>query len=661
MPYTFTNPLPDYAYRFGSLFLGHDGQGDFVGVDTEIHAVTVGGTGAGKGACLLVQNAMRWPQNLVCIDPKGQNVALTWETREALGHKVAVLDPFKIAPVPERLRAGFNPLTGIDPAAPFARATISAIANGLVVVHDPRHMEWVEGARKLLAGVCAYVVANYPPAERSLTMMRDILMTPDELPDDEEGNPQGLHAIAQYMAQGADIGGLARAAGIAIQTALTSSKGMEKDFLSNARRATDWLDDEGIAATLSRSTIDLSDLKRGNLSLYLVLPADPDIMATYAPFLRLAVKASLNAMTGGSAAAKIERRCLFLLDEFYSLGRLEEIIEGSGRLRDYGAHLWPFVQTLSQLHRLYDREGAQILLSGSDALVFLGIDKDDHSLEYVSRRIGNLTPEEVAPPFEPELPPAPSRRYTANYINAHGFGVTVLKTASRIGANDEEKEKTDVLNAENDYQYQNAMQAAQHTEARRKAQYEHAMRKVGSRRLTPEDVAALVGKGHGDKVARSIIVFAKAGDILNIKPAPYFLGYDADIRQQAAARKAQKPRTESRAKIAAEWGERAARMSFNEPPRYMSAEEEIAAMAQQQARADARWEKKSGVKAKLIPPVQPSSVTVTLGLENMTEAGNTAPESAADVEAEIIILQAELEKQQKYLNELREEKHKLGL
>lgn len=36
------------------------------------------------------------------------------------------------------------------------------------------------------------------------------------------------------------------------------------------------------------------------------------------------------------------------------------------------------------------------------------------------------------------------------------------------------------------------------------------------------DIAKLIGKGNGDKLARSMIVFAKAGDIINVQLAPYF-------------------------------------------------------------------------------------------------------------------------------------------
>src|SRR5690606_21749825 len=84
--------------------------------------------------------------------------------------------------------------------------------------------------------------------------------------------------------------------------------------------------------------------------------------------------------------------CLFLLDEFYSLGKLDELVEASGRMRSYGVHLWPFMQSLSQFEDLYGVRGAQTFLTNAGAVVFLGNDQDVQALKYISDRIGPLRP-----------------------------------------------------------------------------------------------------------------------------------------------------------------------------------------------------------------------------------------------------------------------------
>lgn len=99
MAYRFDDPAP-YRFKQGALFLGLDQRGQEIGYETEIHALTVGGSGAGKGAGLLVQNARRWPHNLLVIDPKGENAALAWEHREALGQRVYTCTNF-VSPRPD--------------------------------------------------------------------------------------------------------------------------------------------------------------------------------------------------------------------------------------------------------------------------------------------------------------------------------------------------------------------------------------------------------------------------------------------------------------------------------------------------------------------------------------------------------------------------------
>lgn len=515
-----------FGYRPGSVFLGRDEFDREIGIETEIHLITIGGSGAGKGSSLLVPNARRWRGNLICIDPKGENAVLAWQAREAMGQQVAVLDPFFEIPagkIPDRLRVSINPLAVIDPGNRRARAALMAIGNGLVVVHDPKHMEWVEGARALLAGIAAYIVADAPPEMRTFAVLRKLLMQPDA----------ELYEDAKRMADDTRIGGLIRAAGISIMTALDSEKSMERDFLGNARRATQWLDDESIAASLEESTFSLSDLKTGEASLFLVLPAD--YLADYSGFLRLFVKSALHAM---GTQADNGRECLFLLDEFYSLGKLDELTEAAGRMRSYGVHLWPFVQGLNQLYSLYGREGAQTFMTNADAQIFLGNDKDKEALAFISERIGNIRPDEIEQ-SAPDVTWTPTSyaeaQYTMKRSARWGFlgdqkmGESEQSLHRRFDVEDENQRRAlETLNENRrratDVENENRRRATEAENAKRRAEYDHRMRKVGQPRLAPDEIAALIGKIKmaGEDVARSMIVFGPAGTVWNLQPAPYF-------------------------------------------------------------------------------------------------------------------------------------------
>lgn len=85
------------------------------------------GTQAGKGATLIVPNLRRWEHNVWGFDPKGENIALCWKQREAMGQRVAALDPYHVAKIPERLRATFNPLADLDADDPFTPSMIKIV------------------------------------------------------------------------------------------------------------------------------------------------------------------------------------------------------------------------------------------------------------------------------------------------------------------------------------------------------------------------------------------------------------------------------------------------------------------------------------------------------------------------------------------------------
>jgi len=484
MAFQFTDAR-NYRFRPGSLFLGLDPETMAeTGIATDRHAITIAGARSGKGAALIIPNLLRWPGNVVTVDPKGENAEATWQAREAMGQTVGVVDPFHVANIPDRLRVSFNPLAAIDPASRTARADIEVIADGLVKRSDPKHAEWDDGAAAILAGLLAYVISEAPPEHRTLTAMRGLLLQPDgvETGDETGGEtPLGLYADAQRMAGSDACGGLIKAAGITIMTALTTAKGMEKDFLSAARRQTNWIDDPAFAAVLSSSTFDLSALKTGAASLYLVLP--PDYLATKGTFLRLFVRCALSVMAKGRDG----RQCLFLLDEFHSLGRLDIVATAAGLMPGYGVHLWPFLQDLGQLQTLYTEPGAHTFFGNSDAAVFFG-NTDTLTLSHISDRIGQLTPTEIA-----ERPPQVVPFYEWKRENME-FWQDEAKAKERWQA---EQENARAIHA-------------------------HKMGLSGRSRLSPTQIATLVGKPQGEKTSRFMIVFGPGGAVLGLRLAPYF-------------------------------------------------------------------------------------------------------------------------------------------
>lgn len=531
MPYQFTDPTP-YHYRSGDIFLGKDNQGHEIGVTTERHAICIAGSGTGKGVGLIIPNLLRWPHNVVVIDPKGTNCALTYRARQNMGQKVVALDPFKIAKIPNDVRGGFNPLGGLSPQTPRIREKLKMLADGLVTSHNPKNMDWVAGTRNLIAGLMAYNVAKAPPEHRNLISVRAMLLQ----------SVEDLTKDAKAMLEVEECGGLARAAGRAILSGLASTEGIERDCVNKAIAVTEWLDSPEMQTMLSASSFDMADLKFGNLSLYLVMNPN-DITENYPLLFRMVVRAAIEAMMDGGT--NTGNRCLFLLDEFYSLGKLDVVAKSAGLMREYGVSLFPFLQDLGQLQELYGAEGAGTFFGNADAHIFFG-NSDTLTLQYISDRIGKFTPDEVAPPYEPKAPTLkqqpekiwnskiqtfknPAYKYNKKEPS-YVMGVSTGEFyEQKIGFFRKKTVKIPFIEQNRDsfikkYEHDYYLKTQSHIqeETTRRAEYDFQMKKVGTPRLTPQEIAQQVGKSHADKVAISMVTFAKAGDVLNICLAPFF-------------------------------------------------------------------------------------------------------------------------------------------
>lgn len=475
----------------GDLFLGLNSNNEEIGISTNRHAITIAGARSGKGACVIIPNLLRWPHNALVVDPKGENAQKTWQERRALGSNIYVLDPFETPEIPAHLRAAFNPLANIDPDSLTASADLEVIADGLVKRADPKHAQWDDGAAFMLAGIMAYVVEEAPQETRSLMAVRDILLqTRDE-----------LYADAQRMMKCKTCDGIANDAGISILTALDSEKSMEADFLSGARRHTKWLSQKAMKNVLEHSTFNLSELKTGRATVYVVLP--PQYLETHAAFMRLFVRCAINEMAkGGSGRGE---KCLFILDEFFSLGKMDSIVKSAGLMPSYGVHLWPILQDLGQLIGMYGNDEAQTFFGNADLHQFFG-NTDKFTLDYMSQMTGEVSIEEIGlPPNAPALAQSPSALAAmasqSQSSGARAAGAFFGAVSSGIDS---------TITAHQQADHQNAM-----------AQYQQKMALVGKPRFSVEQIAKLVQR-RDDVVADKMFCIAFGSDKLLITPAPFF-------------------------------------------------------------------------------------------------------------------------------------------
>jgi Type IV secretory system Conjugative DNA transfer len=374
----FSGLMDEWAnpWRPGQILLGaslYDPKW-LVGIEDDRHITTIATSRGGKGRSVIIPNLLTWPGSALVIDPKGQNACVTALKRgqggdglvECLNHTVRIVDPLGEIREPKLLRyiARFNPLSELDPAAPDYSERVDLIADALVVPTSSKDSFFDNSARSLISGIIDYVMIskNVGYDERNPATVRGLLIHPDGPPLEEM----------------AELGGLAQAGAAGV---LQAGKNAAGDVISTAIAHTKWLDSAGMQRTLGASDFSLRDLNNGRTTIYLVLP--PQFLDVHTRFLRMFVNLALQAAAEGR---KGKYATLFLLDEFYALGRLQQLAKSAGLMAGYGVKLWPIIQNIGQLQELYPQNWETFLGNSGQWMVFAV--NDQTTAKYLSERLG---------------------------------------------------------------------------------------------------------------------------------------------------------------------------------------------------------------------------------------------------------------------------------
>ena len=365
---------------------GGQKPGPLLRYDGPGHVLTVAPTRAGKGVGAVVPNLLDHPGPVLVTDPKGENLAITARWRaDALDHQVVALDPFGLTPAglldqvagPGSVQlGGLNPLDLVDVGSLDAPDDAALIAEMLVVDGDSGNPFWSDEAKALLSGLVLHVARTEIGDRRSLLTVREHLTA---APDDFE-------ALLGAMA-GSGSTAVQRTANRLRQKADRERSGV----VSSAQSHTHFLDSPRMAGVLGHSTFDPADLRGGRLSVYLLLP--PDRLDAFSRWLRLTVVTALAAvarlgpLAGGAPPAS--GRALFLLDEFAQLGPMPPVRRAVSLMAGYGVQVWPFLQDLGQLRRLYPKDW-ETFVANSDVVQAFGT-TDQFTAEYLSKMAGTAT------------------------------------------------------------------------------------------------------------------------------------------------------------------------------------------------------------------------------------------------------------------------------
>lgn len=349
----------EFPYYKGSLFLGKSLYGKlFLGLDDDRHFLTIAGSRGGKGISYIIPNLLLWPQNIICLDPKGSNTEVTALKRAADHHQdVHVIDPYGKTSV-KSLHRRYNPLVEVNPHSLDCVKQIDIITSALVISGDDKNRYWDESAEKIIKGFIAHVVTD-PAYEgnRSLVAVYKALLQPEDQ----------FKAILQAMALNPGCNGLAREAAAMLSNAQGEHRG---SLLTTVATHIKFLEDPRVQDLLGgTSDFSMFDLPSRPVSIYIVLEGT-DLMRLNR-FMRLFILLAFYTMENPQGGAHNRtRKTLFILDEFYSLGHMPILEKAAAIVAGIGVKLWPIIQNIGQLQDLYGKNWETFIDNAAAIQVF---------------------------------------------------------------------------------------------------------------------------------------------------------------------------------------------------------------------------------------------------------------------------------------------------
>jgi type IV secretion system protein VirD4 len=372
------------AYEDGKIFLGRVDD-KMIGLLDDRHVITIAGSRGGKSACLLIPNLKLYPGSALVIDPKGE---LARETaafrRDALGHDVHVLDPWRVTGLADEFLSAFDPLAQLrdDPHNLIDNADLVADALIVASAKDPH---WTDAARALLRALVLWLSLDPEGSGGSLSCLPAIisriaaeqadkdgglLLQLASLPQDE--NDERAEAVAVIRNQA--------------QVMLGANDKEMASIISTARTQLVFLESPALARNLGLSLLRLGQLKSRPTTIYLCLPASR--MGTHGRWLRLIVALAVSTLETAETL-RDDHAVLFILEEFAALGYLRALEQAVAYMAGYGVKLWAVLQDLTQLKRHY-KEGWETFLGNAGVIQAFSV-SDQTTCDYLSKRLGETT------------------------------------------------------------------------------------------------------------------------------------------------------------------------------------------------------------------------------------------------------------------------------
>lgn len=347
-------------------------KGEFLIADGFQHILLFAPTGSGKGVGFVIPNLLFWRDSVIVHDIKLENYELTsgWRKKE-LKQKVFLWNPAD----PDGISHCYNPLDWISRKPGKMVDDVQKISSFLL----PEQEFWQNEGRALLVGVMLYLLAddNKPNTlgEVVRTLRSDDVVYTLAVVLDTMGkkiHPVSYMNLASYLQKPDKERG-----------SVTSTANSSLELWANPL----------IDTTTASSDFDLNQFKKQPHTLYVGLT--PDNISRLAPLMGMFYQQCASIFTAKMPGKDDVHGVLMLMDEFPTLGKMEQFQAGIAYFRGYKVRLFLIIQDTEQLKGIYEESGMNSFLSNSTYRITFAANNME-TANLISQLLGNKTVDQIS-------------------------------------------------------------------------------------------------------------------------------------------------------------------------------------------------------------------------------------------------------------------------
>ncbi|MGV2432471.1 MAG UNVERIFIED_CONTAM: type IV secretory system conjugative DNA transfer family protein [Rickettsiaceae bacterium] len=353
------------------MLLGVDRGGYFIAEGFQ-HALLFAPTGSGKGVGFVLPNLLFWNDSVVVHDIKLENHMITSGWRAKQGQQVFVWEPAN----PDGITHCYNPIDWISNKPGQMVDDVQKISSLIL----PKQEFWENEARSLFVGVMLYLISDVNKAKSFGEAVRALRS------DDVVYN----FAVALDT-----LGGVMHPVGYMNLAAFLQKADQERSgVVSTLNSGLELWANPLIDAATASSDFNVLEFKKKKTTVYVGLT--PDNINRLQKLMQVFYQQSTEFLSRKMPNLKEEPfGVMFLMDEFPTLGKMEQFKSGIAYFRGYRVRLFLIIQDTQQLKGTYEEAGMNSFLSNSTYRITFAANNYE-TANLISQLCGNKTVEQTS-------------------------------------------------------------------------------------------------------------------------------------------------------------------------------------------------------------------------------------------------------------------------